>query len=354
MGSSDVGLVLGGFALVEWVNIVGQVFGGCCSNVFLLERLIQNNVSPDNSLGTLITFCQFLGVSVFSYWNQIDTVNSNWKRLYLKKNAIPMEKWLISVVFFFCVSLLNNLVWRFDITIPIHIIFRSCGTIITMIVGYCIGGKKYSTGQCISSIVITMGCILGTVPGASPSSSNEKILDDQNAYPITFIFGLFILVFACFLSALMGLYNENLFKQYGNHWQESLFYLHLLGLPLFLVVSPTIYKEFQLVWTSPVKRSIFGSSVYVSQALLDLILNVITQFICIRGVSMLAGKTLALTVTVVLLVRKFVSLFISVLYFGNKISNNAILGAFGVFLGALMYTISSTSRGKTPIIKKTQ
>lgn len=350
MGSSDVGVAVGSLATMEWANIVSQVFGGCCSNVFLLERLILNNVSQEYSLGTLITFCQFLGVAILSYWPQINTAKSSWRRLYLKENVIPISKWMVSVVLFFCVSLLNNLVWRFEITIPIHIIFRSCGTIITMMVGYFLGGKRYNTGQCVSSIIITLGCILGTLPGSSSTNGQDV---ESTAYSMKFLFGLFILVFACFLSALMGLYNENLFKQYGNHWQESLFYLHFLGLPLFLIGSPTIYNEFILVWTSPVRQPIIGS-LSVSRPFLDLIFNVVTQFICIRGVSMLAGSTLALTVTVVLLVRKFVSLFISVLYFGNKISSRAVFGALGVFMGALMYTLSSGYNNKRAINKKTQ
>lgn len=62
-------------------------------------------------------------------------------------------------------------------------------------------------------------------------------------------------------------------------------------------------------------------------------MNVSTQYLCSKGVNMLAGNTSALTVTVVLLVRKFISLILSVVWYGNSMSSQKMIGAISVFGG---------------------
>lgn len=60
-------------------------------------------------------------------------------------------------------------------------------------------------------------------------------------------------------------------------------------------------------------------------------MNALTQYVCIRGVNLLAAQTSALGVTVVLNLRKLVSLFISIWVFGNKLPPGVVLGAAVVF-----------------------
>ncbi|KAA8573662.1 hypothetical protein EYC84_005243 [Monilinia fructicola] len=45
-------------------------------------------------------------------------------------------------------------------------------------------------------------------------------------------------------------------------------------------------------------------------------MNVLTQYACIRGVNLLAAASSALTVTIVLNVRKLISLLLSIWLFG--------------------------------------
>ena len=55
---------------------------------------------------------------------------------------------------------------------------------------------------------------------------------------------------------------------------------------------------------------------------------------------MLAGETSALTVTVVLLVRKFVSLILSVIFYGNTMSTLGMIGSIIVFGSAAYYNVN--------------
>lgn len=72
--------------------------------------------------------------------------------------------------------------------------------------------------------------------------------------------------------------------------------------------------------------------------LVHLFLNVTTQLVCVCGVNQLASSTSALSVSVVLNLRKFTSLVISFVIFGHRIDAGVVMGAVLVFVGALWYS----------------
>ena len=75
-------------------------------------------------------------------------------------------------------------------------------------------------------------------------------------------------------------------------------------------------------------------------------LNSLTQLACIRGVNLLAARSSALTVTIVLNVRKLVSLFLSIWLFGNQLAPGVLLGAAVVFGSGLLYAYEGQTRAK--------
>ena len=160
------------------------------------------------------------------------------------------------------------------------------------------------------------------------------------------------------MSAFMGLYVQNIYAEYGAHWQENLFYSHFLSLPLFLPFISTLSQQFNIMRSSPplavsaTNMKFFrqtssdpfsGSAVQVllsmPEKLLYLLLNVLTQYACIRGVNLLAARSTALGVTVVLNIRKLVSLLASIWLFGNNLPVGVIVGAAVVFTGAGVYAL---------------
>ncbi|RYP44002.1 hypothetical protein DL768_009487 [Monosporascus sp. mg162] len=138
----------------QWLSVAAMlslIFGGCCSNVFALEAIIK--VEPAS--GTLLTFVQFLFVAVTGYISQFD---SSRPPFFLKPNRVPIRRWLINIVLFFSINVLNNHAFSYDISVPVHIILRSGGSITTMIAGS-LYGKKYSRIQIIAVILLTFGVI---------------------------------------------------------------------------------------------------------------------------------------------------------------------------------------------------
>lgn len=272
--------------------------------------------------------------------------------------AIPLMAWVPNIIMFFAVNLLNNIAFGYNISVPVHIILRSGGSVLTMLVGF-IWGKRYTTMQVVSVVTLTAGIIT-----AAMADAQAKGKMSTSSSPISFdgelITGLCLLFVAQLLSAIMGLYVQLTYAKYGSHWSENLFYSHLLSVPLFLpfgsglwtqaeklvsyppvVLMPT-FAEFtnNTLETAgeplsrPVLLRTYLSSLAISPHIINLGLNAITQYACIRGVNMLAARTSAIGVTIVLNVRKLASLFISIHLFGNQLPVGVMGGAAIVFSSA--------------------
>lgn len=63
---------------------------------------------------------------------------------------------------FFVTSTLNNLALAYSVSIPVYIIFRSGGTFVTMIMGWLLVGKRYTSRQIAAVAVLTAGVVLAT------------------------------------------------------------------------------------------------------------------------------------------------------------------------------------------------
>jgi solute carrier family 35 (UDP-xylose/UDP-N-acetylglucosamine transporter), member B4 len=188
----------------------------------------------------------------------------------------------------------------------------------------------------------------------------------------SFTTGLAILFIAQVFSAIMGLYTEETYRQYGPQWQENLFYSHILALPLFIPFLPSMSRQFQrLAASTPLTLPIAKiadrdglpphwqhslETVHVPSQVVYLVLNVLTQYACIRGVNLLAAASSALTVTIVLNIRKLVSLLFSIWLFGNRLAAGTLAGAVVVFFAGGLYSFDSggriTARQRSASIKR--
>ncbi|GKT63702.1 AMP deaminase [Colletotrichum tofieldiae] len=330
----------------QWIAVgvmLGLIFGGCCSNV---------------GQRTLLTFVQFLFVAVTGYFSQFDRSRPPF---FLQENKVPLRRWIINIVLFFSINVLNNHAFSYDISVPVHIILRSGGSITTMIAGT-LYGKKYSRIQIVAVILLTFGVITAAWSDAQskdPSKTAEE--SDRPAFGT----GLIILFVAQVLSAIMGLYTEETYKKYGPHWRENLFYSHLLSLPLFLPFAPSLIRQFRRLANSPplslpmlaqlpgLGMSEDGGGTakfHIPSQFAYLATNVLTQYACIRGVNLLAAVSSALTVTIVLNIRKLVSLLLSIWLFGNRLAVGTLIGAIIVFGAGGLYSLDS--RAKTSRVQK--
>ncbi|KAI8329706.1 UAA transporter [Chlamydoabsidia padenii] len=338
----------------ELLVILSLIFGGCCSNVFALEVLVTD--APKS--GNLVTFAQFVFVSLEGLRHQIEWGTYGPR---LKKTVVPLTNWLALVILFFTVSVLNNLALGYHISVPLHIIFRSGGLIVNMIMGAIVLGKRYSAGQIIGVLCVTAGVILATLDNVNNSTSQEDAGSTTD-----FVTGISLLIIAMVLSAGMGLFQEVTYKKYGKQWREGLFYTHFLALPFFLMFYKDIQSQVELYSQTtsapllsvfdqvPILNHLFGmipslianplNTLLVPKLWAYLCLNMVTQYICIAGVNRMTASCTSLTLNLVLNLRKFTSLLISIVYFENEFGLGAQLGSLMVLVGTLVYTRSGPKK----------
>uniref|UniRef100_A0A8D0CSG4 Solute carrier family 35 member B4 n=1 Tax=Sander lucioperca TaxID=283035 RepID=A0A8D0CSG4_SANLU len=266
-----------GFAIV-------LVFVGCCSNVVSLELLVRQFPG----CGNIVTFAQFVFIALEGF-----IFETNFGR---KKPAIPLRNYVIMVTMFFTVSVINNYALNFNIAMPLHMIFRSGSLIANMILGIIILKKRYSASKYLSVALISAGIFICTIMSAR-----------QMVSPLYWHVDLALL-----MSARMGIFQETLYKQYGKHSKEALFYNHCLPLPGFLLLSTDIYNHcVYFSHSTPTVVPVVGLTMPIMW--LYLLINVITQYVCIRGVFILTTECTSLTVTLVVTLRKFLSLIFSII-----------------------------------------
>ncbi|ORY04009.1 UAA transporter [Clohesyomyces aquaticus] len=330
-------------ALAPLAGSFALIFGGCCSNVYCLEAIVKHE--PDS--GLLITFFQFIFTCLSTLHYQFDPNG----RYLVKPSPVPFRKWCVSAVMFFAVNMMNNWAFAFNISVPVHIILRSFGSVTTMAAGW-MRGKKYSPVQIFSVAVLTLGVMVSAWADARSKgkSMDASSIDLTSA---SFEAGLLVLLVAQLLSAYMGAYVEDIYLEYGNHWKANLFYSHLLSIPLFASFGPILYSQFLRLHDSQpfqVPSNIAVSlpptfnkaMAATSQHVIYLTANAVTQLLCITGVNILSANTSAVTVTIVLNIRKLVSFLLSIWLFGNQMGGLMKVGAAMVFGAGALYGWETT------------
>jgi UDP-xylose/UDP-N-acetylglucosamine transporter B4 len=300
------------FQLVSgWLLPLSGLFGGCCSNVYALEALVRSSTVST----VFITFSQFLFIALISF------VVLFGKTFKIKLKA-PLRAWITVVVLFFSSSVINNYALEFNISIPVHIIFKSLSLLANIFVGYVFFKKTVTVPMFSSVMFVTFGVIVSTM--ASKPNSSEKGGSDGEVAFWQWLFGVGLLTLTLMISSVLGHFQEHVYRKYNATWDESLFCCHTLSLPFFL---PFVNMgDFMVVETSP------------------FLTNIITQYICIAAVQKLSSKVTSLTLNFLLTMRKLISLIISVSVFGSGGGSEFWLGVFMVMSGTLAYFYFSSKR----------
>lgn len=120
----------------SWTTTLSLIFGGCCSNAITLEQLTLEYPN----VGSVLTLFQFLLISLhglpkFLVWTSLGP--------RFRPRRVPITHYLLQVALFYFISLLNNAAFAYRIPMAVHIIFRSGGLIISLLLGWLISHKRY-------------------------------------------------------------------------------------------------------------------------------------------------------------------------------------------------------------------
>ncbi|KAI6645982.1 hypothetical protein LOD99_13237 [Oopsacas minuta] len=293
----------------------------CCVNVVVLEFLLKE----DPNMANTMTFCQFLFISTFLF--------ATHSKFGSRPLAVPPVYHALMVTFFFISNVVNNWVFKFNISLPLHMIFRSGSLLVNMILGVLLMNKRYSLMKYLAVVMVTIGIALATTVSAKMVQNKEYGEDTEFTI---WLFGIFMLVFALISSSMLGLAQEKFVTKFGKHPQEAMYMSHILPLPGFLIFIPEILTNFSnFSRSTPINLYIL----FFPKMWLLMILNVASSFLCIRSIFSLTTEAPSLTVNLVVSLRKFVSLIFSVLYFQNPFTIYHWLSTVLVFAGTFIFSM---------------
>jgi UDP-xylose/UDP-N-acetylglucosamine transporter B4 len=373
-------------AAMGWLMIMV----GCCSNVLSLEFITKR----DKSSGHLITFAQFAYLTAEGLLTQFD-----FRTGKMAQRQVPMGRYFMLTSLFFLASLINNAALNWNISMPVHTVYRSSGLAATLLSGWLFFGKRYSVHQILSCMLVCVGVVTltladgqaravgaccgeaasaakpqptNTTTVSSPPSFHSSLQNDiAEAIPylnigpliaslldtegsdLRWAVGISMLTSTLLMFAVLGHLQDQTYKVYGKLWKELMYYTHLLSMPFFLLFWRDIWTH-AVKWTNPATYPVVvlpGGYEFVAPLFFYLFINLVTQSVCFKGVSILTSQTSALNCTVALTLRKFFSLLLSIWYFNNSFTQWHWVGATAVFSGIVLYANEGWFGGGTKTAK---
>ncbi|KAF7638177.1 hypothetical protein Mgra_00002404 [Meloidogyne graminicola] len=306
-----------------------SVFGalsGCIGCMVCVESLAKEAPFAMN----LLTFSTFLFISIegLIFTTQFFTI----------KNKISLKGYLPVVLSFFACNVINNQALNFHVPVPLHIIFRSGSLLTSLLMNRILLGRKYSINKYISVIAITIGICLCTLATSRIEKKSDSLLSPKQAekHYREWLIGVFMLTTALLISSFLAICQERMYKIYGKYPREAMFYIHAVSLPFFVFMGNDITESAIKFSLSP-KPELFGFIFPIPILWLKLLLVAFLQWFCIMFVYKLNASIDSLSVTLVVTLRKFLSLLISIFWFNNLFTITHWLGALLVFGGTLIF-----------------
>ena len=206
-------------------------------------------------------------------------------------------------------------------------------------------------------VFVTLGVISTTLSGTKkpkPGINTNSVPGVEGIHQ--YFTGIALLSVALVLSGLLGVVQDRAYSKFrgvgDTPWKESMFYLHFLSMPMFLSLKGDITEQlYTLQQTSAYATSSLPFPSPIPIAFVILGLNVFTQLVCVAGVNRLTSRVSSLTVNLTLVVRKAVSVIISLTLFGGREMDqqqrSLLFGGAGfVLIGTVLYSISNQEKQK--------
>ena len=352
----------------------------------------RNQLYADKNYGAVLTLLQFALIALLSL-----QYVCTWKggALRLLPMRVPWQKYVEMAAYFVVMSILNNLAFSFNISQPMHMVFRSSNLMVSYVYGYA-AGKRYTRQQLAAVVLLTLGALCATwaemrlgetadaaaktctncgdsaAGGAAAAAAGAggggggggwlgALLNSEAEggalYLLRWWMGIGILVVCLVLQTRLGALQEACRTQYGDAPFEMLFFFHFFSLPAFAFCAASLPATLAR-WSASHSalaelRSAWGVSsgaLGAAWPLLPLLrlpvmwvhvaVNCVTQFVCLVGVYRLIAQVDQLGVNVALTVRKFISLMLSIWVFGNKFTGFHWLGAVLVIGGSAYFSMA--------------
>lgn len=374
------------------------LMGGCFLNSVVLEMLMKYvshssficshsfkqtltlwlpNERLDKGGGALMTLAQFLVVAILMLplFLRFKDPETGSFRIHLY-SAAPMKEYALQAAIFFVSSVASNKAFELGVSQPFNVIFRSLSLLVSYIIGALWFGRRYSKQQLLAVILVTLGVLVTTLGEVLLKSGVELkpccddmqvwvkayywVVDPARLDPIEvtkaysfeelfwFAVSIFLLSLTLLGLAILGQMQGKSYRIYKCQPEENMFYLHLLSLPLFTLISGDL-REHITLWNGSEPFSILGI-VNVPWLWWLMLLNALTQVLCLLGVHNTTSSMGTLACTFATTVRKFITLIFSVLYFQSPFTSIHGVGALVVFVGTYLFATAPTESSEVKVV----
>lgn len=317
-----------------------MVFGGCMSAVIAMEYILKANPKA----GNLLSLSEFAFVLIQSLPSRIETKAG---AICLRSLQMPKQSHFYHAALWVSMSVLANVAFSFNISVPIHTLFRSCNVIASVLLGYVLFGQHYSVKQLVCVFFITVGIFLGSVGDAKqfvgcpncdgPGASTATVSDEGF---MRWSIGIALLIFVQMLQGFLGHTQAVLYKRHANCGtkselaEEFLFTSHLVSFFPFIF----LWDDVMLAGRLALESAPLSSSLPIPTQFLFFLANNLCQLVCIKGVFRLSAHFSPLTVNITLSVRKFLSVVVSIIWFGSAWTNLHSIATVAIFGGVFAYS----------------
>ncbi|CAD5225876.1 unnamed protein product [Bursaphelenchus xylophilus] len=246
------------------------------------------------------------------------------------RRNIPFRAYLPLAIFAFIVNLINNQSIYFGVPFPLQIVFRSGTLVANVILTYFLNNKVHSKLKYFSIVLITLGIGIFTF--------GTKWQEEQLKYDYDFIFyiGIALMTICLFLSSYMGIFQENMFKEYGRHPDEVMWGMNAIPLPFYLFYYKNLANTF-VDFCNSNNFVILDITFPITELWLFLVGILALQYTCVKSVYRLNSRMNSLNLTMILTLRKFLNLFFSVILFKNTFGSIHLFGTVLVFVGTYLF-----------------
>lgn len=330
----------------ELLPAVAMVFGGCMSAIFSLEFVLKG----DPQSGNLLTFTAVVAVLVQSIPSRIVPGSLRPKPL-----VAPLVSHLQFDLLWVSMSILANYAFAYNISVPIFTLIRSCNIVASVLLGWLCFCERYSWQQLLCVCAVSVGVFLASAGewktlGSAGSGKGcadchdvgSNAENSSSADGPLWAIGISMLVIVQLIQGFLGHIQARFYTIYkdlaSKHElsDEYLFTAHIAALLPFLWLWEDLAAAARAALASdPVPLPLLS---FIPSRVAWLFLNNVSQVICLKGVFRASAVLSPLTLTVLLSVRKFFSVGLSICWFGNPWTHWHSVATVLIFGGAFVYS----------------
>jgi UDP-xylose/UDP-N-acetylglucosamine transporter B4 len=275
----------------------------------------------------------------------------------LKPLRMPLMTHLQFSAMWGTMSILANYAFAYKISVTIFTLIRSCNIIATVLIGFLVFGERYSWQQLLCTCAVSVGIFsasmgekrsLTSAPTSSCAGcsvpSPAIVRQDDGADLTIWLTGLAMLAFVQLIQGLLGHAQSRFYQRYAHLGakdelcDEFLFTSHVASLLPFIALRDDITLALHNALASEPLSLPFQLPFAIPSRIAWLIFNSAAQTICLKGVFLTSAVVSPLTLTIILSVRKFLSVLFSITWFNNPWSPMHNIATVLIFGGAFAYS----------------